>query len=831
MKRLLYIVTIFLAAAACTREPLIDDESVVDKNGLVRVSLVTGETGTRTEVREVTVDGKTVLRPFWSEEDAVRLVPNPLTTSSLSWESAYVFNCEWAEGDDGSVAHFCGDASFGEYYAFYAPGWWNSEWHEWVNPNIYKSGDKGVFEFNIPYVQYPSPTSFDPSADLLVSNLFAITEDTEYDVEKHEFIVDGICFTRMNAIVKLVFQDLDGRFEGQTVRRVTFSLSDPNQSGGGGEIMNAPAQTRAYLTDNDDDLNGLAGWVDYKFPETEGQNGYNVSYASQRSVTAVYGDETYTIGEEGAATYLITVPCILKNSESESWDYEAQQYVSYTEGLYIQVETDNFVITRNVILPAGGLALQPSRVTSLNINLYGDGIEGTTIQTIGMSIEPEVTLKTGKSTQLEAMFVGITPYSDDLEELVWTSSDNSVVTVEPVRYSYGGDVEYSPYATITAKAEGTATITATYRGMYVATCEVTVVVIPEQPSRMIDLGLTSGTKWAEWDMGAQSWEQEGDRYAWGETQYRDIFSWDTYRWAAGKNILTKYTSAAVYTPDHQIDNKFLLDLSDDAAYVNWGEDWYTPTREQWKELFSECSWDFVYDDEGNVIACAAIGPNENRIYFPSTIRTYYYRSFYYMSSTLPLPDRGSDHTALDFYPIGFEGWNGSSGVSVSSYSGSSPRGEDSAYIRPVSGGLSLRKEPDLGVVTLEPEGNTISAQFPVYESEREQEYKNNPDYPVYDAYAVIIYSTDSSVEPGNYKQGRFYDWSGESSSSGHVYKYKRFTLEEYENKQVCSLVPEGMTGTIFYRAYYYSCVKESTNASNALIVNEKWGVTRCITIP
>ena len=116
----------------------------------------------------------------------------------------------------------------------------------------------------------------------------------------------------------------------------------------------------------------------------------------------------------------------------------------------------------------------------------------------------------------------------------------------------------------------------------------------------------------------------------------------------------------------------------------------------------------------------------------------------------------------------------------------------------------------------------------MYESEREQSYKNDPKYQYYAATAVILYSTDPNIEPCNYFWGhRAYSDSG-SYENG---KYVRFSLDDYKENQVCSFVPEGMSGTVYYRAYYYSTVKESVTSSTSTIVNEKWGVTRSVTIP
>ena len=46
----------------------------------------------------------------------------------------------------------------------------------------------------------------------------------------------------------------------------------------------------------------------------------------------------------------------------------------------------------------------------------------------------------------------------------------------------------------------------------------------------VDLGLPSGTLWATCNVGADSPEEYGDYFAWGETETKSDFSWSTYKW-------------------------------------------------------------------------------------------------------------------------------------------------------------------------------------------------------------------------------------------------------------------------------------------------------------
>jgi hypothetical protein len=102
----------------------------------------------------------------------------------------------------------------------------------------------------------------------------------------------------------------------------------------------------------------------------------------------------------------------------------------------------------------------------------------------------------------------------------------------------------------------------------------------------VDLGLS--VKWATCNVGADSPEDYGDYFAWGETEPKPIYDWSHYKWGnykwyTGANM-EKYTSK---------DRKIQLDLSDDVACVNWGGRWRIPTHDEFKELREKCNWAWI----------------------------------------------------------------------------------------------------------------------------------------------------------------------------------------------------------------------------------------------
>jgi len=106
----------------------------------------------------------------------------------------------------------------------------------------------------------------------------------------------------------------------------------------------------------------------------------------------------------------------------------------------------------------------------------------------------------------------------------------------------------------------------------------------------VDLGLPSGTLWATMNVGANSPEEYGDYFAWGETTPKDYYDWSTYKWCMGsEDTMTKYCTKSSYGYNGFVDNKTELDPEDDAAYVNWGPDWRMPSLEQIHELMDNCT--------------------------------------------------------------------------------------------------------------------------------------------------------------------------------------------------------------------------------------------------
>ena len=109
--------------------------------------------------------------------------------------------------------------------------------------------------------------------------------------------------------------------------------------------------------------------------------------------------------------------------------------------------------------------------------------------------------------------------------------------------------------------------------------------------RAVNLGLPSGTLWASMNVGANSPEDFGSYFAWGETTVSSYYGWSSYKWSGNSQTsMTKYCTSAVYGT---VDGKTQLDLDDDAAHASWGGDWRTPTIEEIEELISNTTSEWV----------------------------------------------------------------------------------------------------------------------------------------------------------------------------------------------------------------------------------------------
>ena len=132
----------------------------------------------------------------------------------------------------------------------------------------------------------------------------------------------------------------------------------------------------------------------------------------------------------------------------------------------------------------------------------------------------------------------------------------------------------------------------------------------------VDLGLPSGLMWRKYNLGANSEYEMGNHYAWGETVTKLKYGITTYKWG---ELIGETT---YYTKYNETDKLTLLQPEDDAATANLGENYRTPTKEEWDELLDECTWENATKtneyNETVIDYWKVVGPNGNFIILPST---------------------------------------------------------------------------------------------------------------------------------------------------------------------------------------------------------------------
>ena len=200
-------------------------------------------------------------------------------------------------------------------------------------------------------------------------------------------------------------------------------------------------------------------------------------------------------------------------------------------------------------------------------------IENITLSESAAELEVPQTLK------VEAV---ITP-ADMASEitLTWSSSNKSVATVDD-------------NGIITAKYPGKTTITASYENIS-ASISVTVTNT-HNGYEYVNLGLPSGTKWANHNIGATVPYEYGDYFAWGEIVPKET-----------------YTTQNSTTYGEEIG-----DISGnpeyDAARAIWGKEWRLPTEEEMKELEEYCTTNET--NVGGILGVRVTGPSGQSIFLP-----------------------------------------------------------------------------------------------------------------------------------------------------------------------------------------------------------------------
>ena len=120
---------------------------------------------------------------------------------------------------------------------------------------------------------------------------------------------------------------------------------------------------------------------------------------------------------------------------------------------------------------------------------------------------------------------------------------------------------------------------------------------------LIDLGLPTGTKWACCNVGADKPEANGEYYAWGETDTKSIYNWNTYIYSDGSNTTCHDLGSDIAGTEH------------DVVHVKRGGSWVMPSKEQIDELINNCTstWTIQNGVEGRLFT----GTTGGSIFLPA----------------------------------------------------------------------------------------------------------------------------------------------------------------------------------------------------------------------
>lgn len=152
----------------------------------------------------------------------------------------------------------------------------------------------------------------------------------------------------------------------------------------------------------------------------------------------------------------------------------------------------------------------------------------------------------------------------------------------------------------------------------------------ENHPHAVDLGLS--VKWACCNVGANSPEEYGDYFAWGEVSPKSSYTEENYQhWVLG------YDDWGALYVEYVTLKGDISGTQYDAATTNWGGGWRMPNQAEINELCDSCTWEWT--TLNGVNGYKVTGPNGNSIFLPAAGYRYGTSSYgigtdgYYRSST------------------------------------------------------------------------------------------------------------------------------------------------------------------------------------------------------
>lgn len=126
----------------------------------------------------------------------------------------------------------------------------------------------------------------------------------------------------------------------------------------------------------------------------------------------------------------------------------------------------------------------------------------------------------------------------------------------------------------------------------------------KETEEIVDLGLS--VNWRGWNLGANSPEECGGYYSWGELEEKPEYTWYSY-------FDNPYSDTGDW-----VGCTLAADISGterDAATVTLGAGWRMPTKEEIQELVDKCKWEWT--SLGGTGGYKVTGPNGKSIFLPA----------------------------------------------------------------------------------------------------------------------------------------------------------------------------------------------------------------------
>lgn len=416
----------------------------------------------------------------------------------------------------------------------------------------------------------------------------------------------------------------------------------------------------------DDRLSVFAGNTyncEYKYDgETGADNGTfsvitSAEVISGEALQAYYAVYPYNVSHEiNPKEGLSVVLPFVQNYAENSFGLEANTMVAVTEN-----KEDNFLQFKNICGYVVVKLYGEGTVTSIKLEgNNGEKISGKANVYAEYGVLPSVAMSEEATTSItldcgEGVTIGTT--SETATEFwfcippVTFSKGFSIIVTD----TSGGVMEKSISSSMTITRN-------TIDSMVALNAEFSGPAMPIPEA--IDLGLPSGIKWASFNLGATKPEEYGGYYQWAgleDVTSKSVYlDWSNCPYHSGSNRLTGWTKyvplfiSTWWSGQGSPDNKTVLDMVDDVAYMKLGGKWRMPTYAEWIELMDNCTWTWTTLNgvkgtkltskrNGNSIFLPAAG-ERTWSYINSVSNTGYYWSSSLFSDT-PLGARASSFSS------------------------------------------------------------------------------------------------------------------------------------------------------------------------------------------